>query len=275
MTYPACKIDATSKILQIVDNLPKTAYDQTMSEQVSQHNVIALLQRNSLASLVQTEIERLILDGELGSGAKLTEATMADRLGVSRGPVREAFRMLEEAGLVRTEKNRGVFVRDVPIEEALEIFELRAVMDQYVGRKLAQSVTTAQTKELRAMVDTMEQATRAGNAQEYHRVNLAFHDRLLELTGNAKFTATYRKLVNELSLFRRQNLTDESMAVYSREHRAIVKAIASRDSEAAGQAMFLHVMNSRDRTLQNYQRRTEGVSPVNAETTTLSEKRTA
>lgn len=275
MTYPACKIDATSKILQIVDNLLKTAYDQAMSEQVSQHNVIALLQRNSLASLVQTEIERLILDGELGSGAKLTEATIADRLGVSRGPVREAFRMLEEAGLVRTEKNRGVFVRDVPIEEALEIFELRAVMDQYVGRKLAQSVTTAQTKELRAMVDTMEQATRAGNAQEYHRVNLAFHDRLLELTGNAKFTATYRKLVNELSLFRRQNLTDESMAVYSREHRAIVKAIASRDSEAAGQAMFLHVMNSRDRTLQNYLRRTEGVSPVNAETTTLSEKRTA
>ena len=275
MTYPACKIDATSKILQIVDNLLKTAYDQAMSEQVSQHNVIALLQRNSLASLVQTEIERLILDGELGSGAKLTEATIADRLGVSCGPVREAFRMLEEAGLVRTEKNRGVFVRDVPIEEALEIFELRAVMDQYVGRKLAQSVTTAQTKELRAMVDTMEQATRAGNAQEYHRVNLAFHDRLLELTGNAKFTATYRKLVNELSLFRRQNLTDESMAVYSREHRAIVKAIASRDSEAAGQAMFLHVMNSRDRTLQNYQRRTEGVSPVKAETTTLPEKRTA
>jgi len=275
MTYPACKIDATSKILQIVDNLPKTAYDQTMSEQVSQHNVIALLQRNSLASLVQTEIERLILDGELGSGAKLTEATMADRLGVSRGPVREAFRMLEEAGLVRTEKNRGVFVRDVPIEEALEIFELRAVMDQYVGRKLAQSVTTAQTKELRAMVDTMEQATRAGNAQEYHRVNLAFHDRLLELTGNAKFTATYRKLVNELSLFRRQNLTDESMAVYSREHRAIVKAIASRDSEAAGQAMFLHVMNSRDRTLQNYQRRNEGGSTVNSETTPLAQKRTA
>lgn len=246
-----------------------------MSEQPRQHNVIALLQRNSLASLVQTEIERLILDGELGSGAKLTEATIADRLGVSRGPVREAFRMLEEAGLVRTEKNRGVFVRDVPIEEALEIFELRAVMDQYVGRKLAQSVTTAQTKELRAMVDTMEQATRAGNAQEYHRVNLAFHDRLLELTGNAKFTATYRKLVNELSLFRRQNLTDESMAVYSREHRAIVKAIASRDSEAAGQAMFLHVMNSRDRTLQNYQRRSEGVSATPEVTTALSEKRTA
>jgi phosphonate utilization transcriptional regulator len=228
-----------------------------MPKAPSHASVIALLQRTSLASLVQTEIERLILDGALESGAKLTEATMAERLGVSRGPVREAFRMLDEAGLVRTEKNRGVFVRDVPIEEALEIFELRAVMDGYVGRKLAQTITTAQIKELRAQVDAMEVATRAGNAQSYHRINLAFHDRLLELTGNAKFTAIYRKLVNELSLFRRQNLTDESMAVYSREHRAIVKAIAARDPDAAAQAMFQHVMNSRDRTLQNHQKRSQ------------------
>lgn len=197
----------------------------------------------------------MILDGQFSSGAKLTESTLATQLGVSRGPVREALRMLEESGLVRTEKNRGVFVRDVPIEEALEIFELRAVMDQYVGRKLAQTVSAIQIKELRQYVDEMEQATKAGNVQDYHRLNLGFHDRLLELTGNSKFSATYRKLVNELSLFRRQNLTSESMTIYSREHRQIVKAIAARDADAAGQAMFQHVMNSRERTLQNYKNR--------------------
>lgn len=232
-----------------------TTPSNTSFQPSEQHNTIALLQRNSLASLVQTEIERMILGGELASGAKLTESTLADRLGVSRGPVREAFRMLEESGLVRTEKNRGVFVRDVAIEEALEIFELRAAMDQYVGRKLAETISAPQIKELRGYVDEMEQATKAGDAQTYHRLNLHFHDRLLELTNNTKFTVTYRKLVNELSLFRRQNLTTESMAVYSREHRQIVKAIAARDPDAAGQVMFQHVMNSRERTLQNYQRR--------------------
>jgi DNA-binding GntR family transcriptional regulator len=128
-------------------------------------------------------------------------------------------------------------------------------MDQYVGRKLAQTVTAAQIKELRQFVELMEQATKVGDAQAYHRLNLDFHDRLLALTGNAKFTATYRKLVNELSLFRRQNLTDVSMAVYSREHRQIVKAIAARDADAAGLAMFQHVMNSRERTLLNYEKR--------------------
>ena len=214
-----------------------------MSTAFPPHLTIAQLQGNSLPKLVQNEIERMILDGQLLPGAKLTESTLADQLGVSRGPVREAFRLLEEAGLVRTEKNRGVFVRDVPIEEALEIFEVRAVMDLYVGRKVAQTANTTQVRELRQLVEAMDQAVKGGNAQDYHSFNLRFHDRLLELAGNAKLLSTYRKLVNELSLFRRQNLTEESMAVYSREHRAIVKAIAAGDAEAAGQAMHDHVMN--------------------------------
>ncbi|GKT15398.1 phosphonate utilization associated transcriptional regulator [Acidovorax sp. SUPP2522] len=223
-----------------------------MAVQSPANAAIAQLQGNSLAGLVQNEIERMILASELQPGEKLTESTLATRLGVSRGPVREAFRMLDEAGLVRTEKNRGVFVRDIALDEALEIFELRAVMEMYIGRKLAETCTAAQTKALRRWVDAMDAATKAGNAQDFHRFNLEFHDALLQLAGNAKFTAHYRRLIKELSLIRRRNLTVESMAVYTREHRQIVKAIAARNAEAAGQAMFDHVMNSRERTLQNY-----------------------
>ncbi|SFM66952.1 phosphonate utilization associated transcriptional regulator [Variovorax sp. OV329] len=235
-----------------------------MATPLSSQSAIAQLQSHSLTTLVQAEIERMILDGELQSGAKLTESTLADQLGVSRGPVREAFRMLEESGLVSTIKNRGVFVRDVPLQEALEIFEVRAVMDLYVGRKLAETITPAQVKELRQLVDAMDQAVKGDNARDYHRLNLKFHDRLLELSDNAKLTTTYRKLVNELSLFRRQNLTPESMAVYTREHKQIVKAIAAGDPEAAGQAMFQHVMNSRERTLAYYRDRNTAGEPAPA-----------
>jgi DNA-binding GntR family transcriptional regulator len=119
---------------------------------------IALLQSSSLPALVQAELERMIVCGELQPGAKLTEMALAARLGVSRGPLREAFRMLEEAGLVRTEKNRGVFVRDVPLDEAVEIFDLRAAMDELVGRQLALRITPAQLKEVRAMVDNFNRA---------------------------------------------------------------------------------------------------------------------
>lgn len=216
---------------------------------------IAQLQGTSLADLVQAELERLILQGGLAPGDKLTEATLAAQLGVSRGPLREAFRRLEEAGLVRTEKNRGVFVRSPPIDEVLEIFELRAMMDQYIGRKLAQTLGTAQVRELRRMADEMDRAAKAGDADLFHGTNLRFHDRLLALADNQKLAATYRRLTKELTLHRRHNLTGESMAVFAREHRQIVKAIASGDVDAAGEAMFRHVMNSRERTLQNHLQR--------------------
>jgi len=119
------------------------------------HPTIALLQTSSLTTVVQQEIERAILVGEYEPGCKLIEAALAEKMGVSRGPVREAFRMLEEAGLVRNEKNRGVFVRDIPIEEAIEIFDLRAAMDELVGRQLARNISPAQLKEIRALVDSM------------------------------------------------------------------------------------------------------------------------
>lgn len=216
------------------------------------HPTITLLQTSSLTSVVQGELERMILCGELAPGAKLTETTLATLLGVSRGPLREAFRMLEEAGLVRTEKNRGVFVRDIPIDEAIEIFDLRAAMEDLVGRRLAEHIAPAHLKEIRGLVDQMEQAVKAKDAPRYHLLNLSFHDRLVELAGNRKLTAIYRKLIKELSLFRRLNLADGwLMPVSVGEHRQIVKAIASGDPQAAGKAMFDHAIESKERTIKN------------------------
>ena len=220
------------------------------------HPTIALLQSSSLTNVVQQEIERAILVGEYAPGSKLIEATLALKLGVSRGPVREAFRMLEEAGLVRNEKNRGVFVRDIPIDEAIEIFDLRAVMDELVGRQLAKDITPAQAKEIKGLVDLMEKAVKTQDTYNYHLLNLKFHDRLVEMAGNRKLTEIYRKLIKELSLFRRLNLADGwLMPVSASEHRQIVKAIVSGDANAAGKAMFDHVIESKKRTIDNDLRR--------------------
>ena len=205
-----------------------------MAMSATMHPTIALLQSRSLSMVVQQEIERGILSGEYPPGSKLIEAALAEKMGVSRGPIREAFRMLEEAGLVRTEKNRGVFVRDVPLDEAVEIFDLRAVMEELVGRQLAQRITPAQLKEVRAMVDAMERAVKASDLRSYHLLNLQFHDRLVDMAGNRKLTAIYRKLTKELSLFRRMNLAHLAeggqLPVSAGEHRAIVKAIACGDA---------------------------------------------
>ena len=218
----------------------------------SAHDKIALLRTSSLTTLVQQEVERRILVGELAPGDKLIEAAIAESLGISRGPVREAFRMLEEAGLVRQEKNRGVFVRHIPLDEALEIYDLRAMMDESVGRLLAEKITPEQLKAARAMVDAMERAVKAGDADSYHLLNLQFHDALVDFAGNRKLSVLYRRLINELSLFRRMNLAAVgALPVSAGEHRAILKAIASGDAQAAGSAMRLHVLDSKERTLRN------------------------
>jgi len=222
------------------------------------HPTIALLRSASLSSAAQQEIERMILDGEIAAGSKLTEAWLSERLGVSRGPIREAFRMLEEAGLVRQEKNRGVFVREIPLEEALEIYDLRAAMDELVGRRLAETITPEQMKTMKGLVERLEAAARASDADAYHLANLQFHDTLVAFTGNRKLAGVYRRLVRELALFRRRNLVDETVLPHSAaEHRAILKAIASGNAEQAGRVMYEHVMESKERALQGERARTQ------------------
>jgi phosphonate utilization transcriptional regulator len=209
---------------------------------------IALVQTNSLSMLVQRELERMILAGELTAGAKLNEAAIAEMLGVSRGPVREAFRSLEESGLVRLEKNRGVFVRLISLEEADEIYELRAALDEFAGRRVAQRAATADVRDLRALVERMDRAAARDELDAYYRANLQFHDRLVELAGNAKLLATYRRLVNELHLYRRASLAQAgALPISTREHHDIVEKIAGGQAVAAGRALYDHVMGSRER----------------------------
>jgi len=226
------------------------------------HPTIALLQSNSLTMAVQQEVERAILAGEYLPGDKLNEAALARKLGVSRGPVREAFRMLDEAGLVRTEKNRGVFVRDIPLDEAIEIFELRATMEELVGRRLAQNMTATQQQEMEHLVRSMEGAVAAADSHAYHLLNLQFHDRLVEMAGNRKLASVYRKLVKEISLFRRLNLAGRNvLPVSAHAHWEILEAIKSGNPETAGRVLFDHAMNSKARTIENDEQRRRAELP--------------
>src|SRR5205823_12309247 len=128
--------------------------------------------------------QRRMLAGGIASGAKLNRVALAERLGVSRGPLREAFRALEESGLVRLEKNRGVFVRQISIEEADEIYEVRAALDEWVGRRLARTATAEQLKALRGIVDRMDRAAAQDDVDAYYPLNVDFHERLVTFAGN-------------------------------------------------------------------------------------------
>jgi DNA-binding GntR family transcriptional regulator len=216
---------------------------------LSPDSPLALLQKRSLASAAQEEIEKLILSGALAAGARIGEAEMALRLGVSRGPIREAFRGLEEIGLVRFEKNRGVFVRELDIAEAEQNYVVRGALEALAGRLLAARITDGEVAELRSLVRQMQEAVAGNDWTRYAALNLGLHRRILEMAGNRKLIDVYGRIIKELTLFRRRSLSPE---VTVHEHAAIVDRIAARDGEGAAAALLAHVENSRRRIVETY-----------------------
>ncbi len=216
--------------------------------QATAPTALQLVQSNSLPALVQIEIERLILRGDLAIGQRINESELATRFGTSRGPVREALRALEESRLVRSEKNRGVFVREISVAEADEIYDVREALDQLIGRRVAERATPEQLRELEAVLAEMDDATRLRDIRSYHALNLKFHDLLVDFAGNARLTESYRLLTKGLLLFRLRGLQDGGgFAVSNTEHKAVVEAVAARDCARAGRLLRQHAVESRAR----------------------------
>jgi phosphonate utilization transcriptional regulator len=211
-------------------------------------SVLQLVQSNSLPALVQVEIEQLILRGELAVGQHVNESELAVRFGTSRGPIREALRALEESRLVRSEKNRGVFVREISVGEADEMYDIREALDQLIGERVAERATAEQLQDLEAVLAEMDQGGAAQDVKRYHALNLKFHDMLVEFAGNARLTESYRLLTKGLLLFRLRGLKDGGgFAVSNTEHKAVVAAIVARDGALAGRLLRRHAAESRAR----------------------------
>lgn len=202
---------------------------------------LALVRKHSLTDLVRDEIGRCIADGKLAPGAKLVEAEWAARLQVSRGPVREAFRALEQAGLVRNEKHRGVFVCRVSDSEADELAALCSVLEEAACRMLAARIDAPQVAALRERLEAMR--TALANDEAYARAREAFRDALVEAAGNGKLHAAYRRAVSEWRLSPRAQQTDAARQASYARHRAVLNALASRDADEAAAQMRTQEMH--------------------------------
>jgi len=211
---------------------------------------LALVQSTSLTRLVAESIEEMILAGELPPGHKLNEIALAQRFGISRGPLREAFRLLEEGGLIRQEKNRGAHVREIRLSEAADLYEVRAGLDATAGRLLAGRISDEQLRTLREMTEAMKEVP-PDAVDRFHELNLSFHDCIVGMTGNPVLAEQYRRLAKLLALFRRRNLL-APMAIphFAEEHSAIVDLLAARDGPGVAEALFAHAQGGRQRMLQ-------------------------
>lgn len=211
---------------------------------------IATLRAHTLTGVVQHEIELMILNGELAPGARLNEQVIADKLSVSRGPVREACRALAELGLVNLIPNRGVFIKQLTKADAIEVYDLRAGLTGLAASLLAPIATAENLLHLETCVDEMEEAATRGEFAEFTTVNLEFHDYIVKATDNGRLIKLYRSLVKEFQLFRTHGLVQSgSLLESNREHREIVTALRARDVQRSHEASFRHVEGGKNRML--------------------------
>lgn len=205
-----------------------------MNETVGTAALRPLEAPRSLAEDAADRIREQILAGGFGQGEHLVEARIAQQLNVSRGPVREAFKLLRAEGLLLEEPRRGTFVVSLASEDVREIYGLRAAIEGRAARLLASSADRAALSQLRSLLTEIEKAARAGDAAAVYQGDLAFHDALCRLSGNARLHEVFARYVPMLrALLRLDERVQESLEVIAAQHRPLVEALEAGDVAAA------------------------------------------
>ncbi len=203
-----------------------------------------------LSQTVVSELKRLIYSGEFEPGERLNEATLALRMGTSRGPIREAMKVLAGLGLVTSIPNKGMFVRQLSVRDMIEVYELRAVVFAFAAERASENFSKKDAPAFEQLLDEMDAACDAGDGTLYYELNLAFHELILDLSGNKRAKQAYDDYVKELHLFRRKYFNASSnMHNSNTEHRKIYQAIASGSAAKAWTAAQRHVLGGRSRLL--------------------------
>ena len=196
----------------------------------------------SQAQKLRDALEDDIVNGELKPGDRLDEAALAERFGVSRTPIREAFKSLVGSGLVETIPNRGTFVANVGLPELIEMFEVMAELEGMCARLATRRITDAESAELQALLDSCANAHAAGDPDAYYYENERFHDCIYRASHNSFLAQQARQLQTRLKPYRRLQLRVRNRAGRSlTEHREIVAAILAGDEHAAETTIQDHV----------------------------------
>jgi DNA-binding GntR family transcriptional regulator len=203
-----------------------------------------------LPRMIADRLQQLIYGGEFKAGDRLNEAALAVRMGTSRGPIREAIRILAGTGLVTPVVNRGVFVRQVSLREMLEIYDLRALVFGFAAESAARHMTDDHRRKFEALLDGMDAASGAADSGLYYTLNLEFHELVLVLSNSQRAHRLYDDYVKELHLYRRQNFNKPANMLGSNaEHRRLYEAISSGDAALAKTRAEDHIKAGRGRLL--------------------------
>ena len=197
-----------------------------------------------LRDVVFNTLREAILKGEFTPGERLMELQLASKLGVSRTPIREAIRMLEQEGLAVTVPRRGAEVARMTEKDMEDVLQIRAALDELAVQLATEQITDEQFDALEQARQNFENSLKSDDVKEIAQADVAFHDAIYNATGNAKLVSMLNNLREQMYRYRVEYLKDET--IYPRllkEHKDIAESLRRKDKSRASETMREHVKN--------------------------------
>lgn len=207
-----------------------------------------------LRDVVFNTLRQAILTGELKPGERLMEIHLANRLGVSRTPIREAIRKLELEGLVTMIPRRGAEVAQITEKSMQDVLEVRRAVDALCVELACERISEEELKSLKEACIHFERAVRSKDAKKIAQADVELHDIIVKATGNSRLVQLVNNLSEQMYRYRYEYIKDSSQ--HSRlieEHRIIYESIVKKDKETASQAAKLHIDNQEKAIMKQIQ----------------------
>lgn len=204
-----------------------------------------------LRDVVFNTLRQAILTGELKPGERLMEIHLANKLGVSRTPIREAIRKLELEGLVTMIPRRGAEVAQITEKSMMDVLEVRRTMDALCAELACERISEEAKGSLGSACEAFEEAVEGGNIKVIAKADVAFHDIIVQATGNLRLVQLINNLSEQMYRYRFEYLKDTSChRSLIEEHRMIYESILKKDTKAASEAAKLHIDNQERSIIQ-------------------------
>jgi DNA-binding GntR family transcriptional regulator len=197
------------------------------------------LMQQSTPSIIADKLRQAIGHGELKPGAQLSEAELARKLGVSRGPLREGMQRLTQEGLLVSIRHRGLFVIEMTTADVRDMYLAREAIELAAAHKIIEGDYVAAGDALLEIVEQMAAATTPADVSE---LDIAFHERLVQLADSPRLTRIHRTFITETRMcIHALDETYSASEVRGEEHRAVANAIKSGNLELTDQLLIAHM----------------------------------
>ena len=205
-----------------------------------------------LRDVVFQTLRQAILREDLAPGERLMEIPLANKLGVSRTPLREAIRMLEQEGLVVMIPRRGAQVAGISEKSLRDVLEVRKSLEKLAVELACERMTEEDMKEMNRAEEAFSAAVHEGDALRIAETDEQCHDVIYNSTGNTKLVQLLNNLREQMYRYRLEHLKDEkSRLSLLEEHQRMMTALRSRDVELAKKAAGEHIVNQENNVLRN------------------------